>query len=140
MSLQNIAQQIAAQGRGNDDQLVHMSRREVAGLQALAAKHGMRLPQNPKTGLIEANFLDSILPAVAGIGLDALTGGALTPLEIAAGVGGVGALATGSLQKGLVDGLGAYGGASLGGSLTDAGAAQIANSSSDDPINALMQA
>ena len=57
MSLQLLAQQIAAQGRGNDDQLVHMSKREVAGLQALAAQHGMRLPHNPQTGLIEANFL-----------------------------------------------------------------------------------
>jgi len=152
MSLQNIAQQIAAQGRGNDDQLVHMSRREVAGLQALAAKHGMRLPRNPQTGLIEANFLDSILPAVAGIGLmafapelapfigDSAAGFLGTSTGAGLAVGGADALATGSLQKGLVAGLGAYGGASLGGSLTDAGAAQIANSSSGDPINALMQA
>jgi len=133
MSLQAIAQQIAAQGRGNDTQLVHMSTKEVAGLQALAAQHGMQLPQNPRTGLIEANFLDSILPAVAGIGLMAFAP-ELAPFlgESAAGflgtstgaglaVGGADALATGSLKKGLMAGLGAYGGAELGSALGAAG-------------------
>ena len=135
MSLQLLAQQIAAQGRGNDDQLVHMSKREVAGLQALAAQHGMRLPHNPQTGLIEANFLDSILPMAAGIGLMAFAP-ELTPFigEGAAGflgtstgaglaVGAADTLATGNLQKGLMAGLGAYGGAELGSALGAAGSA-----------------
>jgi len=130
MSLQAIAQQIAAQGRGNDDQLVHMSRREVAGLQALAAQHGMRLPRNPQTGLIEANFLDSILPTIAGIGLMAFAPEAMGALggffgggaSLGAGlaVGAADTLATGSLKKGLVAGLGAYGGSEIGNALSAA--------------------
>jgi len=42
---------------------------------------------------------------------------------IAAGIGGLQALRTGSLKKGLMAGLGAYGGAGLAGGLTAAGAA-----------------
>ena len=51
MSLQLAAQHLAAQGRGPDKQLVHMSPREVAGLQALAMAHGGSLSINPDTGL-----------------------------------------------------------------------------------------
>jgi len=132
MSLQNLARQVAAQGRGNDTQLVHMSTQEVAGLQALAAQHGMRLPRNPKTGLIEANFLDSILPAIAGIGLmafapelapfigDSAAGFLGTSTGAGLAVGAADTLATGSLKKGLSAGLGAYGGAELGGALSAA--------------------
>jgi len=127
MSLQNLARQVAAQGRGNDTQLVHMSTQEVAGLQALAAQHGMRLPHNPNTGLIEANFLDSILPMVAGIGLAAFApelmgtiGFGSSSLGAGLAVGGAETLATGSLKKGLSAGLGAYGGAELGGALSAA--------------------
>jgi hypothetical protein len=49
---------MAAQGRGPDSQLVHMSPREVAGLQALAKASGGSLTTNPQTGLPEAGFLD----------------------------------------------------------------------------------
>jgi hypothetical protein len=114
------AQHLAAQGQGNDDILVHMSGKEVAGLQALAQKHGLSMSTNPRTGLPEAFSLDSLLPAIAGIGLTALTG--LPAWEIGLGVGGADALATGSLQKGLMAGLGAYGGSDLGSALSAAGA------------------
>lgn len=126
MSLQLAAQHLAAQGRGPDKQLVHMSPREVAGLQALAMSHGGSLSINPKTGLPEAGFLDSILPAVVGAGLAFATGGtslALTPAMIGLGVGGIQALRTGDLSKGLMAGLGAYGGAGLFAGLAGAGAA-----------------
>lgn len=119
MSLQHLAQQLAAQGRGTDDQLVHMSGKEINGLQALAQKHGGSLSVNPTTGLMEAGFLDNILPMVAGAGLMAM--GVPDPWMAAALVGGGDALITGSLQKGLMAGLGAYGGAGLGQGLMSAG-------------------
>lgn len=123
MSLQQLAaQRMAAQGRGPDSQLVHMSPREVEGLQALAMAAGGSLSINPQTGLPEAGFLDKMLPLLIGAGLTAASGGALTPL-MAAGITGAGyGAATGSLQKGLMAGLGAYGGAGLGAGLMGAGA------------------
>ena len=70
MSLEVAAKHLAEQGRGPDDHLVHMSGKEVAGLQALAMAHGGSLTINPKTGLPEAGFLDDILPVVmAGAGI-----------------------------------------------------------------------
>lgn len=77
MSLQHVAKHLTEQGRGPDDHLVHMSGKEVAGLQALAMAHGGSLTINPKTGLPEAGFLDDILPTLAvGAGLYfALSGG-----------------------------------------------------------------
>jgi len=70
MSLEVAAKHLAAHGRGPDDHLVHMSGKEVAGLQALAMAHGGSLTINPKTGLPEAGFLDDILPVLAvGAGL-----------------------------------------------------------------------
>jgi hypothetical protein len=129
MSLQLLAHQLAAQGRGDDTQLVHMSAPEVAGLQALAIQHGGRLTRNPQTGLLEAGFLSKILPALAGIALDYFVPGlgemAGLGLSNAAtaglAVGAADTLATGSLKKGLMAGLGAYGGANIGDALTTAG-------------------
>ncbi len=123
MSLQIAAQHLASRGRGPDTQLVHMAPQEVAGLHALAKAHGGALTTNPDTGLPEAGFLSNILPMVIGAGLTVASGGALTPL-MAAGITGAGyGVATGSLQKGLMAGLGAFGGAGLAGGLTAAGAA-----------------
>jgi hypothetical protein len=108
-----------------------MAPQEVAGLQALAKAHGGSLTTNPDTGLPEAGFLSKILPMVAGLALAPMTAGTslaflgATPLASAMTVGGVTGLATGSLKKGLMAGLGAYGGAGLGGALTGAGTAEI---------------
>lgn len=82
MSLKAAAKHIAAQGRNGDSMLVHMTPREVAGLHALAHAHGKGLTTNPQTGLPEAFILESLLPS----------------------------LASSSLQKGLLAGLGAFGG------------------------------
>ncbi len=139
MSLELAAQHLAAQGRGPDKQLVHMSPREVAGLQALAMSHGGSLSINPKTGLPEAGFLDSILPAVVGAGLMFATGGASAaampglfglgmPATIGLGVGALQAARTGNLQKGLMAGLGAYGGAGMLGSVMGAGTGALSAS------------
>jgi hypothetical protein len=123
---------MAAKGRNSDSMLVHMAPQEVAGLQALAMKHGGSLTINPDTGLVEANFLKKLLPAIAGFALNAFApgfgsaiGAALGGLGSAAGtaigLGGITGLATGSLSKGLMAGMGAYGGASLAGGVMGAG-------------------
>ena len=111
MSLQLVANHLAQKGRGPDSNLVHMSNREVAGLQALAKRHGGSLSVNPDTGLPEAGFLDSILPTIAGAGLTYFSGGAISPMMAAGIVGGISALDSKDLSKGLMAGLGAYGGA-----------------------------
>jgi hypothetical protein len=132
MSLQQAAQHLAAQGRGKDTTLVHMTPNEVRGLQQIAMAAGGSLTLNPSTGLPEAGFLEDMLPMIIGGGLMAMTGGAaapalagLTPGMIGLGVGGIQALRTGNLMDGVKAGLGAYGGAGLAGGLMGAGAAEI---------------
>ena len=142
MSLEVAAKYLAAHGRGPDDQLVHMSGKEVAGLHALAKAAGGSLTINPDTGLTEAGFLDDIAPIVIGAGLAYMTGGMSLGADIAgaemlsglapemlAGIGGLSnaaiigggmglagmALNGGDLGAGLRYGLGGYGGASLAG-------------------------
>ena len=120
MSLHTIAKHMAAHGRGPDTELIHMSKGEIAGLQALAKAHGGSLTINPHTGLAEAGFLNRLLPALVGAGLMYATGGAsaaVTPELIGLGVGGLRAAQTGSLTQGLKAGLGAYGGAGFAGGL-----------------------
>lgn len=120
MSLQTIAKHMAAHGRGPDTELIHMSKGEIAGLQALAKAHGGSLTINPHTGLAEAGFLNRLLPTLVGAGLMYATGGAsagLTPELIGLGVGGLRAAQTGNLSEGLKAGLGAYGGAGIAGGL-----------------------
>jgi hypothetical protein len=99
--------------------------------------NGGTLTINPQTGLPEAGFLDSLLPALAGFALNAFLPGVGGAIGSALGfgaeaasavgsgllVGGATGLATGSLEKGLMAGLGAYGGAGLAGSLSAAGEA-----------------
>jgi hypothetical protein len=128
MSLQQAAQHLAAQGRGKDTTLVHMTPNEVRGLQQIAMAAGGSLTLNPSTGLPEAGFLEDMLPMIIGGGLMAMTGGAaapalagLTPGMIGLGVGGFQALRTGNLMDGVKAGLGAYGGAGLAGGLMGAG-------------------
>ena len=123
MSLQLAAQHLAQHGRGDDKMLVHMTPKEVSGLQQLAQMHGGSLTRNPHTGLPEAGFLDSLLPTIIGGAAMVLSDGAVQPWMIGLGVGGVEAARTGSLSKGLMAGLGAYGGAGLAGGLMGAGAA-----------------
>lgn len=137
MSLQHAAKYLANQGRGKDTMLVHMTPSEVGGLQAIAKAHGGSLSINPHTGLPEASFLSNIMPMVIGAGLAAATGGtslALTPGMVGLGVGGLEALRTGDIKKGLVAGLGAYGGAGLAGGLAGAGAAEIGKSATEAAV------
>lgn len=138
MSLKVAAKYLAAHGRGPDDQLVHMSSKEVAGLESIAKAMGGSLTTNPNTGLTEAGFLDDVAPLVIGAGLAAATGGmslgaelagsellaGLSP-EILGGIGGLSnaaliggglglagtVLSGGNIGQGLRWGLGGYGGA-----------------------------
>ena len=131
MSLALAAQHLAAKGRHGDSTLVHMTPGEVAGLQALARAHGQTLTINPETGLPEAFSLKSLLPMLGGAALSMIPG--VGPVMAAGIMGGGTALATGSLQKGLMAGLGAYGGAGIGGALAGAGAS-AANTAASNAI------
>jgi hypothetical protein len=148
MSLQVLAQHMAAQGRGPDSMLMHVAPDEVARLQAIARAQGGSLTINPETGLVEAGFFSGLKSAVgkvtsSPIGALAL-GAALGPagwagmsaLGAAGTVGGLAALSTGSLKQGLISGLGAYGGANLYAGLTGAGA----SATGDAAFNAGMDA
>jgi hypothetical protein len=115
--------------------LVHMTPNEVKGLQSLAMSAGGSLTINPETGLPEAGFLESLLPMLAGAGLMMIPG--VGPLAAAAMVGGATGLATGSLEKGLMAGLGAYGGAGITGSLASAGASAVGELGASTAADAL---
>lgn len=136
MSILQAAEAVRAHGRGNDSQLMHVTPREVRALQGIAMAKGGSLTINPHTGLPEAGFLEDILPTVVGIGVGALTGGAAAPF-IGAAVAGLGSYAlTGSLEKGIMSGLGAFGGASALSSLGAVGAAAPGAMSSVAPAAA----
>lgn len=122
MSLHTLAHHLQSAGRGDDKVLVHMTPGEVKGLQALAMAHGGSLTINPETGLPEAGILSAILPMVAGFFLGP-AGLGMTAMQSALTVGALGTAATGSLGKGFMMGLGAYGGAGMGEGLASAGQA-----------------
>jgi hypothetical protein len=119
MSLPQIAQQLASKGRNGDTMLVHMSKDEVKGLASLAGANGMQLTINPETGLPEAfklgKVLQAALPIAAGFALGPAGFGLMSSGMAGLTVGGLYGLATGSVEKGLMAGLGAWGGASLAG-------------------------
>jgi hypothetical protein len=129
MSLHKFADMVAKQGRGEDSLLIHMTPDEVQRLQQFAEANGRSLTINPETGLPEAGMLSDLFKAVAPIALGAFLGpGAfgITGLGLSAGTaglvtGGLTTLATGSLSRGLMAGLGAYGGAGLAEGLATAG-------------------
>jgi len=131
MSLEYAAEAVRSKGRGDDTMLVHMTPGEVKGLQQLAMAYGGSLSTNPETGLPEAGFLKSLLPTLIGAGLMMVPGmqgvgaGFLggTAGMIGMGVGALEYARTGDLGKGLLAGLGAYGGAGLTGAAQAAGAA-----------------
>lgn len=109
------AENVRQMGRGEDSVLMHVTPHELKGLQALAMAHGGSLTINPHTGLPEAGFLGSVfkklLPTLVGAGLMFIPG--VNAVAAAGIVGGGSTLLTGSLKKGLMAGLSAYGGASL---------------------------
>jgi len=124
MSLHKFADMVAQQGRGDDSLLIHMTPDEVQRLQQFAQANGRSLTINPTTGLPEAGMLSDLFKAIAPIALGAFLGPAgfgMSSMMAGVATGGITALATGSLSRGLMAGLGAYGGAGLGESLMGAG-------------------
>jgi hypothetical protein len=109
-----LAKQLQSFGRGDDSMLVHMTPNEVNSLQGLAMATGGSLTINPNTGLPEAGWLGKLLPTILGAIATPLTGGLINPLTASALIGAGTGIATGSLSKGLMAGLQAYGGAALG--------------------------
>ena len=125
MSLEYIADHLAAKGRGPDDTLVHMSRDEVKSLSELAMANGGQLTINPQTGLPEAGFLSAILPMVAGAALGP-AGLGLTAMQagLAVGAGSYLMNPRGGIMGALSSGLGGYGGAGLGAGLESLGSSE----------------
>lgn len=120
MSLQNLAQHLAAHGRGNDKMLMHVTPREVVGLQGLAMAAGGSLTVNPHTGLPEAGFFDAIgdfLPTILGTAAGFMTG---NPYIGAAVAGGTETAKSGNLLSGIMAGLSAFGMQGLGQTLANA--------------------
>jgi len=113
---QQSAQGLASLGRGNDSMLVHMTPREVQGLQGLAMAHGGSLSINPQTGLPEAGFLDFVLP-IAGSFLG------MPPWLTASLMAGKTLIEGGDLGEAALSGLTSYGGAKLGEGLSSFGKA-----------------
>jgi len=108
MSLHTLAKHVQQKGRGKDQMLVHMSPREVQGLQALAKAHGGSLTINPETGLAEAGFLEQVLPIVAMAAATYFTAGAAAPaLSAALGSTMAGGIAAGTLAGAGVGAVGA---------------------------------
>jgi hypothetical protein len=145
MSLHNLAQNMAAHGRNGDSMLMHVTPDEVQGLQSLAMANGGSLSINPHTGLPEANIFSQawkavkpFAPMLAGLALGPAGFGLMGAGMAGLTVGGASALATGSLQKGLMAGLGAYGGASLGAGLAGAGADAAAQEAAKTGFNSAL--
>lgn len=132
--MRKTAQYLASKGRHGDSMLVHMAPEEVRGLQALAMAHGGSLSINPHTGLVEANFLKKLLPTLIGAGLSFIPG--VGPMMAAGIVGGVEGVRTGDLGKGIMAGLGAFGGASMAGSLFGSAASTAAPAATTGAIGA----
>jgi len=114
-SLHRTANSLAAQGRHGDDTLIHVSRKELAGLASL---NGGKLSTNPQTGLPEAFSLGSLLPTIAAIGLTSM---GVPAWGVGLGAGATAMLQGKSLTQGLVTGLLAGATAGVGDSLAQAG-------------------
>jgi hypothetical protein len=78
--------------------------------------------KNP-AGAVNSLLKNPGASAIAGATISAMTGGAIDPITAAAIVGGTSALTSGNVTTGLMNGIGAYGGASLLGSATTLGSA-----------------
>ena len=104
---QQSAQGLASLGRGNDSMLVHMTPREVQGLQGLAMAHGGSLSINPQTGLPEAGILDFVLPVAASYF-------GVPPWLTASLMAGKTLIEGGDLGEAAMSGLTSYGGAKIG--------------------------
>jgi hypothetical protein len=131
LAASSTAQDLASRGRGGDTMLVHMAPHEVAGLNAIARMQGTELTINPETGMPEALKLGKLfktlapfIPFIPGVGqflapaFGALGMGGFSPLLQKAITSGIVGGFTGpkggfDLQRGLMQGITAYGLGSL---------------------------
>lgn len=122
MTLKKAAEKVRAAGRGEDTMLVHLTPKEVGGLQGLAQAAGGSLTVNPKTGLPEAGFLDSLLPTILGVGAT-MIGGPMAGAAVGALTGGIQAKNNNQdvLLGAALGGLGGYGGGNIAQGLQSAG-------------------
>lgn len=127
--MRHIIDAIAAQGRGKDKELLHVTKGEIAGLDALARRHfGRELPRNPRTGLKEASLFQDWFGSDVGMALDVAAPVAVgfipgvgIPAAAAMGAGlgaanqglGKGGTTESALLGGVAGGIGAYGGANM---------------------------
>lgn len=127
--MRHIIDAIAAQGRNGDDELLHVTKGEMAGLDALARRHfGRSLPRNPRTGLKEAslfrdwfgNDVGQVLDVAAPVATAFIPGvGPVAAAAMGAGLGaanqglGKGGTTETALMGGVMGGIGAYGGSGL---------------------------
>jgi hypothetical protein len=139
MSLHKFADMVASKGRGEDSLLIHMTPDEVQRLQQFAQANGRSLTINPDTGLPEAGMLSDLFKSIAPIALGAFLGPAgfgLSSMMAGVATGGITALATGSLSRGLMAGLGAYGGAGLAQGFMDAGTTALGGAGAETALQA----
>ena len=119
------AQGLASLGRNGDSMLVHMSPEEVGGLKQVGNSLGIKMSNNPYTGMPEAfsfgDFFTSFLPTIVGAAVGGPAGAGfmsstMTPILAGAGTGALLAAAKGDdpLMGGLTGGFGGYGGSQLG--------------------------
>ena len=127
--MRHIIDAIAAQGRNGDDELLHVTKGEMAGLESLARKHfGRNLPRNPRTGLKEASLFRDWFGNDVGMAMDiaapvavGMIPGVGIPAAVAMGAAtgaanqglGKGGTTEGALMGGVMGGIGAYGGAGM---------------------------
>jgi hypothetical protein len=135
MTTSHTAQGLASLGRNGDTMLVHMSPREVEGLQGLAMANGGSLTINPDTGMPEAFILGSVLPMIGGAALSKI----MSPMAAGLLIGGATALTSGDIGKGIMAGLGGYGGADLGKIFTKMGAQSVGGMPVGAPVQAIKE-
>ena len=143
-----MAQGLASLGRGDDSMLMHITPDEFQDFNRMAQSAGMEhIPINPMTGLPEFGFGKSfkkltksvtkavskvvkspIVKTLLPIAIGMYAPGVLASMGMTVGPGGIGALTglgtyaiTGDPMQGLSAGLGAYGGANLGTTLSNYG-------------------
>ncbi|MNK46988.1 hypothetical protein D3C87_657890 [compost metagenome] len=131
MSLKELSQHAAKHGRNGDTELLHVSKDELKTMQGLASLGGTRLTTNPHTGLPEAfnlgGLFRQILPVVAGVAGTMIGGPAVGALAS----GATTAATTGSLEKGLMAGMGSYALGGLGNAALGAGASNLAGGAAE---------
>lgn len=128
--MRHVVDAIAAQGRNGDDELLHISKRELRDLKTIGDAIGIKTTVNPKTGIHEAFNWGKMLATGAGGTLGFVASG-FNPMGAAAGA----ALASGAytaaeggntqqiLMNSAISGATAYAGAGIAQGLGEAGQA-----------------